>query len=93
MSSLNITTERLESSMKDRIDQLVEKPKTETVSEKDGTDIQRLQEILGAIYQSERILSEAGTALRKTSALLATMLQAMLSSLQFRRTARLFMVK
>lgn len=60
-SSLNITTAKLESFMKDRIDHLVEKSKTGTVSEEDGTDIQRLQEILGAIYQSERILSEAGS--------------------------------
>jgi hypothetical protein len=55
----------LESFLKDRIDQLVEKSKTGTVSEEDGTDIQRLQEILGAIYQSERVLSEAGTSLKE----------------------------
>jgi hypothetical protein len=64
-SGLKITTANLESFLKDRIDQLVEKSKTGTVSEEDGTDIQRLQEILGAIYQSERVLSEAGTSLKE----------------------------
>ncbi|PVH68117.1 hypothetical protein DL98DRAFT_235877 [Cadophora sp. DSE1049] len=64
-SSLNITTAKLESFMKDRIDQLVEKSKTGTVSEEDVTNIQRLQESLGAIYQSARILSGAGTSLKE----------------------------
>jgi hypothetical protein len=65
-SSLTITTAKLESFMNDRIDQLVEKTKTGTVSEEDGTHLQRLQEILEAIYQSGRILSEAGTSLKES---------------------------
>jgi hypothetical protein len=55
----------LEGSLKDRIDQLVEKSKTGTVSEEDVTNIQGLREILGAIYQSARILSGVGTSLKE----------------------------
>lgn len=71
----------------------MEKLKTGTVSEEDGTDIQRLQEILGAIYQSGRILFEAGTSLKENISTIENYVRAMLSSLQFRRAARLFVVK
>jgi hypothetical protein len=64
-SSLNITIAKLESSLKDRIDQLVDKSKTGTVSEEDVTNIQRLQESLGAIHQSARILFGAGTSVKE----------------------------
>jgi len=43
----------------------VEKSKTGTVSEENVTNIQRLQESLGAIYQSARILSGVGTSLKE----------------------------
>ena len=64
-NSLNLTTAKLESYMKDRIDRLVTKSKTAMTSEEDLADLIRLQEEWETTRQSREICSKAEIHLRE----------------------------
>ncbi|CZR62675.1 uncharacterized protein PAC_12572 [Phialocephala subalpina] len=63
--SLDLTTAKLESYMKDRIDRLVRKSKIATTSEEDLADLARLQEEWETTRQSREICSKAETHLKE----------------------------
>jgi len=64
-NSLNLTTAKLESYMKDRIDRLVTKSKKSITSEEDFTDLIRLQEEWETTCQSREICSKAEMHLKE----------------------------
>jgi hypothetical protein len=64
-NSLNLTTAKLESYMKDRIDRLVAKSKTTLGSEEDFADLVRLQEEWETTRQSREICSKAEVHLKE----------------------------
>lgn len=64
-NSLNLTTAKLESYMKDRIDRLVTKSKTAMTSEEDLADLVRLQEEWETTRQSREICSKAEMHLKE----------------------------
>jgi hypothetical protein len=64
-NSLSLTTAKLESYMKDRIDRLVAKSKTVLASEEDLADLVRLQEEWETTRQSREICSKAEVHLKE----------------------------
>lgn len=64
-NSLNLTTAKLESYMKDRIDRLVTKSKTAMTSKEDLADLVRLQEEWETTRQSREICSKAEMHLKE----------------------------
>jgi hypothetical protein len=64
-NSLNLTTAKLESYMKDRIDRLVTKSKTAMTSEEDFADLVRLREEWETTRQSREICSKAEMHLKE----------------------------
>jgi hypothetical protein len=64
-NSLSLTTAKLESYMKDRIDRLVAKSKTVLASEEDFADLVRLQEEWETTRQSREIFSKAEMHLKE----------------------------
>jgi hypothetical protein len=64
-NSLNLTTTKLESYMKDRIDRLVTKSRTAMTSEEDFADLVRLQEEWETTRQSREIFAKAEMHLKE----------------------------